>query len=162
MSQSLRRIGFFDSVAMTMIRSFDYRGRSTRLEFGCWLGLVPLVLGSVAGLVYFMDGASNGAVAAAFVIASLLLLLIPGLPLTVRRLHDFGRTAAWVLVLPIVGGAVAMVLFLGLFGGVGLLVPVILLIAFGIVPIMLVALCLLPSQAGANAYGPRPANEVPA
>lgn len=163
MTQTLRRIGFFESVALTMTRSLDYRGRSSRLEFGCWLGLVPLVWGAGTGLLYMQGGDDGtGGLIALTGAGCALLLAVPGLPLAIRRLHDLGRSPAWLLV-P-VGAAIAAVMAFvyALFGSSDTLFAAVALAALAVMLASVAALCLLPSQPGANAWGPRPSDEVPA
>ncbi len=163
MTQAMRPIGFFEAVALAMTRSLDYRGRSSRLEFACWLGLAPLVCGAGIGLIYIQEvDAGTGVSIAATAAGCFLLLAVPGLPLAVRRLHDLGRNAAWLLV-PVVAGIAALMAFVyGLFGNASVVFPAVMLTCLALVLAMLAAGCLLPSQPGANRYGPQPLNEVPA
>lgn len=154
---ALRPMGFFEVVALTMLRSLDYRGRSTRLEFASWLGLAPLLCGAVAGLYFIRDPDSgNGALIALAITGCALLIGVAGLPLAVRRLHDLGRNAGWLLVPAGCTALGLLALASGLFGGAGALLAT-------VAPLLcLAAGCLLPSQPGPNRYGPQPGNEVPA
>ena len=65
------------------IRSFYYEGRSTRSDY--WW----------------------------FVLANLIVTIVPGLPLAVRRLRDAGKSWPWLLIslIPIIGGIWLIVLF---------------------------------------------------
>lgn len=160
---ALRRMGFFEAVALTMLRSLDYRGRSTRLEFASWLALTPLVCGAVTGLFYIRTPDNgDGALIALGIAGAALLIVVPGLPLAIRRLHDLGRSSAWLLV-PLGCALAAFLAFVyGLFGGASMILSGVLLVCTALVLAVLAAGCLLPSEPGANRHGPQPSNEVPA
>ncbi len=111
-----------DNYVLVFQRSFDFSGRAGRAEFWLFflanLGvlIVLSVLSHVVGLfmvLQFLYG---------------LVTLLPGLAVTVRRLHDTNRSAWWLLLwfVPLIG-AVALVL-----------------------------ICLLESDPGPNAFGPNP------
>ena len=96
-----------------MRRYFDFSGRSTRSQY--WLfTLFLLIIGIVAIVI---DGAAGlGRLSSGFgpVTALVLLIhLIPSWSLTVRRLHDIGRSGWWVLIglIPILG-VIVMLVFL--------------------------------------------------
>jgi len=95
----------------------DFNGRAARPEFW-WFFLFQLVVYIVAslihGLVYWV------AVAA---------LLLPGLAVGVRRLHDIGKSGWWVLLA---------------------LVP--------IIGLVLLYFAAQPGQPGSNDYGPQPSD----
>ena len=96
--QEAAPMGFAEAVRRMLTRMLDFQGRATRREF--WWGYLALML--LAALV----GAMSPEVAE---MASVLLLL-PMLSLSVRRLHDTGRSGWWCMVQMIPG--VGMVLFL--------------------------------------------------
>lgn len=160
---ALRRMGFFEAVALSILRSLDYRGRSTRLEFASWLALAPLVCGAVAGMVYLRTPEhGDGALIVLGLAGAVLLIVVPGLPLAIRRLHDLGRNGAWLLV-PLFAAIIALpALFYGLLGGAGVIFSVVMPVCAALVLAGLAAGCLLPSQPGANRHGPQPSDEVPA
>lgn len=102
-----------------------FAGRARRKEY--WMFflfnlLVPLAIGFVCGLVGLVEAA--GAIGSLYTFA----LLLPGIAVTVRRLHDTGRSGwwMWIVLIPFVGAIV-----------------------------MFVFLCC-DSQPGANAYGANP------
>jgi uncharacterized membrane protein YhaH (DUF805 family) len=95
---------------LMLTRFNDFSGRSRRKEY--WMAfLINIIISFVVG---FIDGAigSNlwggiGVLSALYIIA----LLIPGIAVTVRRLHDTGRSG-WLLliaVIPIIGAIVLLV-----------------------------------------------------
>lgn len=103
-----------------------FSGRARRKEywmFTLFYAIFEIVLMAVGYAIDFP------ALVAIFVVA----LLLPSLAVTVRRLHDTGRTGWWILI-----GIVPLVGFI----------------------VMLVFLCS-DSQPGENKYGPSP-KEVPA
>ena len=83
----------------------DFNGRARRKEYWMFtLGnlIVAVVIGVVAGLIKFP------------LLVSLygLAVLVPGLAVCVRRLHDIGKSGWWVLIglVPVIGGILLLVL----------------------------------------------------
>jgi uncharacterized membrane protein YhaH (DUF805 family) len=86
-------------------RIFDYRGRSRRAEYwwywafclGVWFVLYFVFIGLL--LTDAATGEPGALTVIGFVLYLLacLALMIPGLSLTVRRLHDLDRTGWWVV-----------------------------------------------------------------
>ncbi|MBZ5200582.1 DUF805 domain-containing protein [Planomicrobium chinense] len=108
-------------------KTFDFSGRSRRKEY--WLfvlfttviSIVLSIIDVIAGLQLTEDIGVLGGLFS-------LLIIIPTFSVTVRRLHDIGRSGWWVLLtfIPLIGW---MTLFI---------------------------FSLLDSQSGTNAYGPSP------
>ena len=75
-------------------RYFEFRGRSRRTEYWTfalgWL-ITSFVLGSIEGLLGLAGVPVAQAITWLFVLGS----FIPGLAVTVRRLHDVNRTGWW-------------------------------------------------------------------
>ena len=105
---------FKKAVKTCLSKYTDFNGRAARPEFW-WFFLfqvgVYLVASMIHGLVYWL------AVAA---------LLLPGLAVGARRLHDIGKSAWWLL-----------------------------LAAVPIIGLVLLYFAAQPSQAGSNEYGPQ-------
>ena len=124
-------------------RYAQFNGRSGRREFW-WYSLflalgyiVPPILLSL--LVGMLSGGSGGFGVAALSVWWLLFFLvnfIPGLAVSVRRLHDLGLSG-WLLL-----AAYAAMLFLSVLGWIGYLVVM-----------------ALPGQARENQYGPVPGED---
>lgn len=120
-------VGFVEAVRRAFASYAVLRGRATRAEYWWWV--LFFLVAWFAGI--FMDallGTSIGGVGSGlglFTLAVVLVLFLPGLGVSVRRLHDSGRSGWWYLIawLP--------------FGGLVLLV-----------------FQLMPSDAGPNRYGP--------
>lgn len=112
----------------------DFTGRARRKEywfFVLFYLIIVIVLGIIDGMIgTTMQGAGIGILTCIYMLA----MFLPGLAVTVRRLHDTGRSGWWVLInlVPLIG---AIVLLVFLFSD---------------------------SQPGTNEYGPSPkAGEVP-
>lgn len=113
---------------MALKRYAEFSGRSRRKEY--WF-FVLFYLIIYLGLA-FIDGAAGtydaqvqiGLLSGIFALA----MLIPGIAVTVRRLHDTGRSGWWILIsfVPLIGAIVILVF------------------------------TVLDSQPGANQYGPNP------
>jgi len=106
----------------------DFGGRASRTQFWMFV-LVYFVLAVVAAILDYAlgtvpDGASTGLIGLVLALA----LFLPSLALTVRRIHDTGRSGWWVLIL---------------------LVPCIGFIAW-------LVFALQASEEGANQWGPNP------
>jgi uncharacterized membrane protein YhaH (DUF805 family) len=121
---------------------FNFSGRARRKEYwGFWV--FPLVFYAIIGAVALLSFAgrdvANEGPSALFIVALIALgvfalgMIIPGLAVQVRRLHDIGQSG-WVLLLMIV---------LSLAPGINVLVT-----------IGYVVLGCLDPQPGANKYGP--------
>lgn len=136
-------------------RYFDYSGRSSRSEY--WYAVLFLALASAACSI--VDAAIGKPVFSALFN---LLIFLPNISLTVRRLHDTGRSGWWLLapffpafvsafILVVAGEqAGALVAGVGVFVGLGTIVT------------LLVWFCRASSP-GDNRYGPNPlGREVPA
>ena len=117
-----------DWYLMAWQKYFDFSGRSRRKEY--WIfGLFNLGIG-VALLGADLLAGSHGKMAGMGMLGGLysLATLIPNLSITVRRLHDTGRSGWWffILLVPLIGAIVLLVFM------------------------------LLDSKEGSNDYGPNP------
>ena len=99
-------------------RYAQFSGRAGRREFWLFM-LVHYIIGAVLSAVDFMvffGGSIDRILDEAFPLFPIttiygLLVLIPGLALSVRRLHDIGRSGWWLLIyfVPIIGFVVLLV-----------------------------------------------------
>lgn len=94
-------VGFVDAVKLFFRRYVDFHGRSRRSEYW-WACLFLLVMNAL--LSYVLPDLTS--------IWSIV-VLIPGIALCVRRLHDVGKSGWWYLfiLLPVVGAIVLVVQF---------------------------------------------------
>lgn len=109
-------------------KALDFEGRATRKEYWCFY-LINMLIYIILNLLDIMLGvysfeAGVGILSLIFIIV----VLIPGLAVTFRRLHDIGRSGWWFLVnlIPLIG------------------------------PIIFLIFMLLDSQEGENRYGLSP------
>ena len=93
-------MNFIEAVKTCLRNYAEFRGRATRPEFW-WFMLFCALATTVVGIL-FGERASG---------AATLLLLLPALAVTARRLHDVGRSGWWqLLILPIFMGIGLLVL----------------------------------------------------
>jgi len=97
-------MSFADAVRSVLTKYVTFTGRARRSEFW-WFGLFALIVYVVAAII---DAAAGISV---FTIIVALALFLPSLAVTVRRLHDTGRSGWWILIglIPLVGGLVLLV-----------------------------------------------------
>ena len=90
-------ISFVGAVKLGFQRYFDFSGRSTRAEYWWWV-LFAFLAAVVLTIVDNILG-TNGEDSGTGVITGLwgLATLIPGLAVTVRRLHDINKSGWWLL-----------------------------------------------------------------
>ncbi len=106
----------------------DFSGRARRKEYWMYVlfniifALIAIFLDNILGFAF--RGIGYGPLYLIYIIA----VFIPGLAVTVRRLHDIGKSGWWILIslIPIIG------------------------------PIWLLVLLATDSQSGDNEYGPNP------
>lgn len=160
-------------------RYAEFSGRSRRMEYWMFVlfqilvGVAFWVLLAIAGGSALMSGgdptalaAAGGAVMIIFALYALvsLALIIPGIAVGVRRLHDTNRTGWWILapivgyILMVVGGVMAAASpdNPGL-GGVLAMVGMVMVIVLGLV---LLVFMFLEGTRGPNNYGPDPKGEA--
>jgi uncharacterized membrane protein YhaH (DUF805 family) len=99
----------------------QFDGRSRRKEywfFALFNCLVGLVLGMLGGLTMAFSGHADNPsysfLGLGLVCLYSLAVLIPGLAVTVRRLHDTGRSGWWIFIsfVPFVGGIILLIFML--------------------------------------------------
>ena len=105
------QVSFSQAVRMAFDSYCRFQGRSSRSEYWWWV-LFVAILGFCIGIIEGILGFSMTAVQTTSGILSLALLL-PGLGLSVRRLHDIGKSGWWILLgfIPLVGAIVLIIWF---------------------------------------------------
>ncbi len=101
-----------------------FGGRARRTEF--WMfALINFIISAVLNIVQRSTGST---IVLVISVLYSLAVLIPGIAVTVRRLHDTGRSGGWwfIVLIPIVGA------------------------------IILIVFCAQDGQPGPNQYGPNP------
>ena len=163
-----------ESVASVLRNLLNFSGRATRAEFW-WFLLIALVvglflLGRLSGSAfwglsfYFVFGLFQLLISLVALLPVMYLVVMPAV--TVRRLHDTGRSARWLLLCivllagwGVIAGVVNLVDSSG--GGLGALVasPVMGYIWFLVSVVAMLAMTIvlsLPGRVGSNQYGPNP------
>jgi uncharacterized membrane protein YhaH (DUF805 family) len=97
---------------MTALKNYAvFSGRSRRSEYW-YFALFYLIFYAVAAIVDVMTGSYDRASGIGIFTGILTLaFLVPSLSVSVRRLHDTGRTGWWLLIalIPVVGGIILLV-----------------------------------------------------
>jgi uncharacterized membrane protein YhaH (DUF805 family) len=109
-------MGFGEAIRTCFSKYVTFGGRARRPEYWYWV-LFGVLVGIVTGILdVVVFGTSSGV----FSTLSSLALLLPGLAVTVRRLHDIDRSGWWIfiLLLPIIG-AIILFVFMCLRGTAG-------------------------------------------
>jgi uncharacterized membrane protein YhaH (DUF805 family) len=172
---------------MPLKRYAEFSGRSRRMEFWMWvvfqflIGLAFIILMVALGGAAIMSGDVGGAMAMGGILLILYLLyflvqlvfLVPGLAVTIRRLHDTNRSGWWIMLFwgPYLLSYVLTFVFMGslaasadptafgadnaALGSFGLMVMILSLAGLGGGLILLVLL-FLEGTKGPNRYGDDP------
>ncbi len=122
-----RQVTFGEAVNKAVAQNYcNFNGRASRSEYW-WYVLFTAILGMVIGFILAIFGAGTSATSAIQGVVSLALLL-PGLGLSVRRLHDISKSGWWIFIalIPLAGAILLLVWF------------------------------CKPSDPGSNEYGPEP------
>ena len=82
-----QEMSFLEAVVQGFRKYFDFKGRARRTEYWCWT-LFTITVNIIATIIDGEEGGVWSALAG-------LILFIPGLSVTVRRLHDIGRSGWW-------------------------------------------------------------------
>jgi uncharacterized membrane protein YhaH (DUF805 family) len=151
-------MSFGDAIGECFFNYANFRDRAAPAEYWWWALFASVVLMVAIGLDFvFFRGWIIGPFYVVFALASLL----PSLSVTVRRLHDTGRSGWWIMI-PVGSG----LLFVGITIGALISnpnqepsVPLLMLIGSLVIltlatSILLLVWMIIPSVPGNNAYGP--------
>ena len=97
----MKSVGFIEAIKLAFVHYADFKGRSRRSEYW-WFTLFNIIVSGVLSIA-LPD----------FAWIWSLVVLIPGLALCIRRLHDVGKSGwfyLWIL-LPLVGGIILLIQF---------------------------------------------------
>jgi uncharacterized membrane protein YhaH (DUF805 family) len=151
-------MSFGDAIGECFFNYANFRDRAARAEYWWW-ALFACVVYIVAALLDFL--VFNGFGASPFLLVIYLAFLLPGLSVTVRRLHDTGRSGWW-LMIPVGSGVLAAAITVAGVITHGnqppsttllMLIGVPMIVCFGS-SILLLVWMLLPSVPGNNSFGP--------
>jgi uncharacterized membrane protein YhaH (DUF805 family) len=97
-------MSFADAVRSALSKYVTFSGRARRSEFW-WFALFSIIVSIVASVLDRIMGTAFVSILAG------LALLLPSLAVTVRRLHDTGRSGWWILIgiIPLIGAIVLLV-----------------------------------------------------
>lgn len=114
-------MSFVDAVKSCLSQYVGFQGRARRSEYW-YFCLFNVILGVVASIIAQLTGVK--------ILSTLvtLALLLPGIAVDIRRMHDIGKSGWWILIsfVPVVGA------------------------------ILLIVWCCKDSEPGENQYGPNP------
>ena len=103
-------MNFIEAIQSGFRNYVGFSGRAPRSEFWYWY-LFAVLLGIVAGLIdaAIAPGSEYGPVTAIMGLA----LFLPGLAVSIRRLHDLGRSGWYFLLIliPLIGGIILLIWF---------------------------------------------------
>ncbi len=119
-----------DAVKSVYSNYFNFQGRARRSEYW-WFYLFAVIVAVVFNVIAVMGDALT-MVGSVLYMIFLIASIIPQLAVSVRRLHDTGRSGWWLLIslIPLVGAIVLIIFLVG------------------------------DSQAGENKYGPNPKEDI--
>lgn len=102
-------MGFQEAVKSFFSRWSDFKSRSSRSEYW-WVQLAFIIFGFVLGLVAGLLGDTIGGI---IIGLFYLVIIIPSIALSVRRLHDHDKSGWWLLIalIPILGGLYLLFLY---------------------------------------------------
>jgi len=107
-------MSFPDAVKICLSKYVDFKGRARRSEYW-WFFLFTVLVSIVASILDAILGTDYGGSTSGGVINTIasLALLLPGLAVAIRRLHDTSRVGWWILIglIPIVGWIILIVFY---------------------------------------------------
>jgi len=99
---------FIDAIKSGFRNYVTFKGRAPRSEFWCWtlFAVLASVAGEIADNVLF-DGPASGPFSSLVSLG----LFLPGLAVSVRRLHDLDRTGWWLLLVFTIVGIILLLIW---------------------------------------------------
>ena len=102
-------MSFQEAISRCFSNYVNFQGRAARPEYWWWvlfIVIVSVVLGFVDGLLFGANASGVGILGGLFTLATFL----PGLGVSVRRLHDVDKSGWWLLIafIPIIGALVLL------------------------------------------------------
>ena len=108
-----KKVGFGKAIKICFAKYFDFKGRARRSEYWYFFLFVILVSFVLAFIEGFYAGYTGQLDFEQSVFANIfyLFVLIPSIAVSVRRLHDIGRTGWWFLIsfIPIAGSIILLI-----------------------------------------------------
>ena len=108
-------MSFMEAVKTCFSKYVDFTGRAPRSEFWWWV-LFVIIVSVVLNIIDYGVLGADPAAGGIAVLSSLwsLATLLPGLAVSVRRLHDTDRSGWWILIafVPIIGFLVLLYFYI--------------------------------------------------
>lgn len=104
-----RQVSFMEAVQSAIVQNYcNFTGRASRSQYW-WYVLFNVCLGIVISIVFCWSKDVMNVVSGLVNLG----LLLPGLGLAVRRLHDIGKSGWWLLIslIPLVGAIILLIWF---------------------------------------------------
>lgn len=142
---------FFQAIQNVLSKYAVFSGRARRKEYWYFFlfnSIVGFILGFLGGLMQ-KPHAMRIAVG-----VYTLAVLLPNIAVSVRRLHDTGRSGWWYLVMPVAGGLAGAAS--AIVSEDHLLVPMLMLLVSLALEILFLVWACTDSQPGSNRFGPNP------
>lgn len=118
-AQQSRPMMTIQESVMTCLRKYaEFGGRATRAEYWWWILATTLVSTALSAIDSFVSAISGLYVYSPLSTIFGLAVLLPGLAVTARRLHDIGRSGWWQLLWVIIGIIGIVPLVVGIVVGV--------------------------------------------
>ncbi|MDE6692315.1 MAG: DUF805 domain-containing protein [Muribaculaceae bacterium] len=102
-----RQVSFKEAVERAIMQNYcNFDGRASRSEYW-WYVLFSTLLGFAISIVFVWSKTMMDIVSGVAGLA----LLLPGLGLAVRRLHDIGKSGWWLLIclIPLIGAIILLI-----------------------------------------------------
>jgi uncharacterized membrane protein YhaH (DUF805 family) len=98
-----------NAIRSVLSQYVGFSGRASRSEYWIWWGFLVVLFVAIGATALLFD--STGYIVATVVA---LAIFLPNLAVTVRRLHDTGRSGWWLLIvfIPFIGGLILFVFLL--------------------------------------------------
>jgi uncharacterized membrane protein YhaH (DUF805 family) len=107
-------MSFPDAVKICLSKYVDFKGRARRSEYW-WFALFTVLVSIVASILDAILGTDYGGSTSGGVINTIatLALLLPGIAVGIRRLHDTSRVGWWILIglIPFIGWIILIVFY---------------------------------------------------
>ena len=164
-------MSFTGAIAQCLRKYVGFSGRATRAEYWWWTLATTFIIVVFGLLAPFLSGAAGILSIAAVLFA--LATFLPTLAVTMRRLHDIGKSGWWILAWIIIGSVSGIILLSGAvlaFGlallsdllgddrlvAIGFVVLIIGLVPYAGTLLWMIAWLARQGDAGSNCHGPYP------
>jgi len=140
-------VNFVQGIKAGFLNAVHFKGRTTRWDYLLWL--LFLVIGGYATSLIDSAALHETSRLGAVNVVFNAIMLLPTVAVTVRRLHDTGRSGWWLLIVPgVIGAMTALSIYTGYFA-----MP--LIVVFAGVGVLIYWLREAGTP-GPNRFGPRP------